>query len=112
MQKVPHHLNRRCHGNRRDLAAARRRPAEQGTLRKQQIAFPPPLPPTELPGKYATTSSHPGPGAPGYTRFLRALNAQPHSSRETELALQWALYDFGRTGGRYRQAVAREGITD
>ena len=31
MRKVPHHLNRRCHGNRRDLAAARRRPAQQGT---------------------------------------------------------------------------------
>jgi outer membrane protein TolC len=28
------------------------------------------------------------------------------------LGLQWTLYDFGRTGGRYRQAVAREGITE
>ncbi len=26
--------------------------------------------------------------------------------------MQWTLYDFGRTGGRYRQAVARERITE
>src|SRR4029077_4333756 len=34
------------------------------------------------------------------------------SYAETEVALQWTLYDFGRTGGRYRQAVARERITE
>ena len=32
--------------------------------------------------------------------------------RKPKSALQWTLYDFGRTGGRYRQAVGRERITE
>jgi len=37
---------------------------------------------------------------------------QTRDYAQTEVALQWTLYDFGRTGGRYRQAVARERISE
>src|SRR5262245_32157529 len=78
---------------------------------QEQVAFAPFLPQVDLFGQYGITSSNLGPGTPGYAGFLRAINDEPHSYQETELALQWTLYDFGRTGGRYRQAVARERIT-
>src|SRR5882762_7665073 len=41
MQKVSGRLNRRCHGNRRDLVPAGRRPAERGLL-MAQVALPGP----------------------------------------------------------------------
>jgi len=70
------------------------------------------LPQVDLFGQYGVTSYNLGPGTPGYAGFLRAINDAPHSYQETEVALQWTLYDFGRTGGRYRQAVARQCITE
>src|SRR5260370_15353266 len=79
---------------------------------KEQMAFAPFLPQFDVFGQYGVTSSNLGPGVPGYTGILRAINDKPHSYQETELALQWTLYDFGRTGGRYRQAVARERIPE
>src|SRR5262245_57560783 len=79
---------------------------------QEQVAFAPFLPQLDLFGQYGITSSNLGPGVPGYAGFLRAINDEPHSYQETELALQWIIYDFGRTGGRYRQAVARERITE
>src|SRR5262245_59668924 len=79
---------------------------------QEQVAFAPFLPQIDLLGQYGLTSSNLGPGSPGYTGFLRATNDETHSYQETEVALQWTLYDFGRTGGRYRQAVAREHITE
>src|SRR5713101_9158814 len=79
---------------------------------QEQMAFAPFLPQFDVFGQYGVTSSNLGPGVPGYTGILRANNDKPHSYQETELALQWTLYDFGRTGGRYRQAVARERITE
>ena len=79
---------------------------------QEQVAFAPFLPQLDLFGQYGVTSSNLGPGIPGYAGFLRAVNDKPHSYQETELALQWTLCDFGRTGGRYRQAIARERITE
>ena len=76
------------------------------------MAFAPFLPQVDLLGQYGVTSYNLGPGIPGYTGFLRAINDEPHSYQETEMALQWTLYDFGRTGGRYRQTIAREHITE
>jgi outer membrane protein len=78
---------------------------------QEQMAFAPFLPQFDVFGQYGVTSSNLGPGVPGYTGILRAINDKPHSYQETELALQWTMYDFGRTGGRYRQAQARERIT-
>src|SRR5262249_33449062 len=86
--------------------------ANERARSQEQVAFAPFLPQLDLLGQYGVTSSNLGPGTPGYTGFLRAVNDEPHSYQETELALQWTLYDFGRTGGRFRQAVARERITE
>jgi outer membrane protein len=79
---------------------------------QEQVAFAPFLPQLDLFGQYGVTSRNLSPGVPGYTGIIRAINDEPHSYQETELALQWTLYDFGRTGGRYRQAMARERITE
>jgi outer membrane protein TolC len=75
---------------------------------QEQVAFAPFLPEIVLLGQYGITSDNLGPGTPGFSGFLRAVNDEPHSYQETEVALQWTVYDFGRTGGRFRQAVARE----
>jgi outer membrane protein TolC len=88
------------------------RAAIEGAQGQEQVAFAPFLPELDLFGQYGVTSSNLGPGVPGYAGFLRAINDEPHSYQEIELALQWTLYDFGRTGGRYAQAVARERITE
>src|SRR5271157_3037892 len=77
---------------------------------QEQVAFAPFLPQFDLFGQYGVTSDNLGPGSPGYTGFLRAIDGT-HSYQETIVALQWILYDFGRTGGRYRLGVARERIT-
>jgi hypothetical protein len=79
---------------------------------QEQVAFAPFLPQIDLLGQYGVTSSNLGPGSPGYAGFLRAVNDETHSYQETEVALQWTLYDFGRTGGRYRQVVERERINE
>src|SRR5262249_19614548 len=79
---------------------------------QEQVAFAPFLPQLDLFGQSGVTSSNLSPGVPGYTGIIRATNDEPHSYQETELALQWTLYDFGRTGGRYRQAVARERLAE
>ena len=47
------------------------------------------------------------PGIPGPTGFILAGNFGTRSYTETEVALQWTLYDFGRTGGRYRDSMTR-----
>src|SRR4029077_21209751 len=88
------------------------RAAIQRAQGQEQVAFSPFLPQIDLLGQYGVTSSNLGPGTPGYAGFLRATNDNTHTYQETEVALQWTLYGFGRTGGRYRQAVARERITE
>jgi outer membrane protein TolC len=88
------------------------RAAVEGAQGQEQVAFAPFLPQVDLLGQYGISSDNLGPGTPGYTGFLRAVNDQPHSYQETIVGLQWTLYDFGRTGGRFRQAVARERIAE
>jgi outer membrane protein TolC len=78
---------------------------------QEQVAFAPFLPQVDLQGQYGVTSSTLAPGVPGPTGFLLANGFGTRNYAETEVGLQWTLYDFGRTGGRYRQAVARERIT-
>jgi outer membrane protein len=78
---------------------------------QEQVAFSPFLPQVDILGQYGVVSATLAPGTPGATGFLLAGNFATRSYAETEVALQWTLYDFGRTGGRYRQAVARERIT-
>jgi outer membrane protein TolC len=79
---------------------------------QEQVAFAPFLPQIDLLGQYGVVSSTLAPGVPGPTGFLLANAFGTRTYAETEVGLQWTLYDFGRTGGRYRQAVARERITE
>jgi outer membrane protein TolC len=79
---------------------------------QEQVAFAPFLPQIDILGQYGVTSGTLAPGVPGPTGFILANGFQPRDYAQTEVALQWTLYDFGRTGGRYRQAIARERITE
>jgi outer membrane protein len=79
---------------------------------QEQVAFAPFLPQIDLLGQYGVTSPTLAPGVPGPTGFLLANGFETRSYAETEVGLQWTLYDFGRTGGRYRQAVARDRIAE
>jgi outer membrane protein TolC len=79
---------------------------------QEQVAFAPFLPQIDLFGQYGATSGTLAPGIPGPTGFLLANGVETRAYAQTEVALQWTLYDFGRTGGRYRQAVSGERITE
>jgi outer membrane protein TolC len=79
---------------------------------QEQVAFAPFLPQIDLLGQYGVVSSTLAPGVIGEEGFLLANGSGTRSYAETGVGLQWILYDFGRTGGRYRQTVARERITE
>jgi outer membrane protein TolC len=79
---------------------------------QEQVAFAPFLPQVDLLGQYGVVSSALAPGIPGDEGFLIPSGTGTRSYAQTEVGLEWTLYDFGRTGGRYRQAVARERITE
>jgi outer membrane protein len=79
---------------------------------QEQAAFALFLPQIDILGQYGVVSATYAPGVPGNEGFILANGFGTRSYAETEAALQWTLYDFGRTGGRYRQAVARERIAE
>ena len=79
---------------------------------QEQVAFAPFLPQVDLLGQYGVVSDTLAPGTAGYAGFLLASGSGTRNYAQTELGLQWTLYDFGRTGGRYHQAVARGHITE
>jgi outer membrane protein len=79
---------------------------------QEQVAFAPFLPQIDLLGQYGIVSATYAPGIPGAEGFLLPSTFGPRSYAETELGLQWTLYDFGRTSGHHSQSVAREAITE
>src|SRR5438093_9590964 len=79
---------------------------------QEQVAFAPFLPQIDLLGQYGVVSDTLAPGKAGYAGFLLASGSGTRSYAQTEIGLQWTLYDFGRTGGRYHQAVARGHIAE
>jgi outer membrane protein TolC len=79
---------------------------------QEQVAFAPFLPQVDILGQYGVVSSTLAPGVPGDEGFIFPNGFGTRSYAETEVGLQWTLYDFGRTGGRYRQTAARERITE
>jgi outer membrane protein TolC len=79
---------------------------------QEQAAFAPFLPQLDYLSQYGVVSSALAPGVPGPEGFLIPNRFGTRSYAQAEVGLQWALYDFGRTGGRYRQAVARERVTE
>ncbi len=79
---------------------------------QDQVAFAPFLPQIDLLGQYGVVSGTFAPGIPGNEGFILPSGTGTRDYAQTEVGLQWTLYDFGRTGGRYRQATARERITE
>jgi outer membrane protein TolC len=80
---------------------------------QEQAAFSPYLPQFDLLTRWGDTSANLSPGAPGPTGAIEPTSlTNAHTYTQAELQLQWLLYDFGRTAGRYNQAVSRERITE
>jgi len=88
------------------------RAAIQRARGQEQVAFAPFLPQVDLLGQYGIVSSTLAPGVPGNEGFILADGTGTRRYAQTELGLEWILYDFGRTAGRYRQAIERTAIAD
>jgi outer membrane protein TolC len=79
---------------------------------QEQVAFAPFLPEANLLVRYGGTSPNLSPGAPGPVGGILPSGTGPHGFAQAELQLQWTVWDFGRTAGRYGQAVSREHIAE
>lgn len=74
------------------------------------VAFSPFLPRVDLFGQSGVVSKTLAPGTPGYVGILLPGDLGTRSYAEAEVGLQWTIYDFGRTGGRFGQAIGRERV--
>lgn len=84
-------------------AAARVEAAQAG----EDIAFAPFLPEVGTSLRYSTFSTQ---VLPGGSFVPASLNAGVSNFTIAEAGIQWTIYDFGRTSGRYGQAVNRAQI--
>jgi outer membrane protein len=71
-------------------------------------AFAPFLPQIDMLTRYVATDKNILPGAPGPTGAVNISAVGPYQLAQSELQLQWTLYDFGRRAGHYGQASMRE----
>jgi outer membrane protein TolC len=78
---------------------------------EEAVAFAPFLPQFDLLSRYVDTGKSTLPGSPGPTGVVAVTGPGPYQVYQSELQLQWTLYDFGRTAGRYGQADLREKIS-
>ena len=76
------------------------------------MAFAPFLPQVDLLGQYGVVSDTLAPGKAGNDGLPPGERLRNPQLRANRTGLQWIVYDFGRTGGRYHQAVAREHIAE
>jgi outer membrane protein len=79
---------------------------------QEQVACAPFLPMVDLIGQYGVVSGTLAPGIPGNEGFILPTGTGTRTYAETELGLEWIIYDFGRTGGRYHQSIAHERIAE
>jgi outer membrane protein TolC len=79
---------------------------------QEDVAFSPFLPQIDYLSHVAVTSPALGPAAAGATGIILPSATATHEYAQAELQLQWTLYDFGRTCGKYRQSQAREQIAE
>jgi outer membrane protein TolC len=77
---------------------------------EEAVAFAPFLPQIDMLNRYVATGKSTVPGAPGPTGIVNPSTIGPYQVYQSELQLQWTLYDFGRTAGRHGQAKMREQI--
>jgi outer membrane protein len=78
---------------------------------EEAVAFAPFLPQIDVLNRYVATGKSSLPGAPGPTGAVNITGIGHYQVCQSELQLQWTLYDFGRTAGRYGQADLRQKIT-
>jgi outer membrane protein TolC len=79
---------------------------------EEQTAFAPFLPEIDLLTHGGVTSPSLGPASAGATGIILPTTFDTHTYNQAEVQLQWTLYDFGRTAGRFRQAEARTRIAE
>ncbi|MFO0808382.1 MAG: TolC family protein [Gemmataceae bacterium] len=79
---------------------------------QETVAFAPFLPEIDLYTRTGVSSPTLGPGAPGPVGAITAAGDGMHAYTQAEVGLQWTLYDFGRTSGKYNQAVTNQRIAD
>ncbi len=80
---------------------------------QEAVAFAPFLPQIDMYSRYGTSSPNLGAGAPGPVGAILPSNeVDQHTFAQAELGLQWTLWDFGRTSGRYNQAMSRRRIAE
>jgi outer membrane protein len=79
---------------------------------EEAVAFAPFLPQVDLLNRYVATGKSTVPGAPGPTGAVNPTIIGHYQVYQSELQLQWILYDFGRTAGRYGQASLRAKIAE
>jgi outer membrane protein TolC len=79
---------------------------------QEDVAFAAFLPEIDFLTHQGITSPTLGPASAGATGIIIPTETATHAYAQAELQLQWTLYDFGRTAGRYYQAKAREQIAE
>lgn len=78
---------------------------------QEAVAFAPFLPEIYWNSRIGVASPVLSPGAPGPVGGILPSGADVvHTFFQAEIDLQWTLWDFGRTSGRYYQAVSRQRI--
>src|SRR5262249_8126916 len=79
---------------------------------EETVAFSAFLPEFDFLSHEGITNPALGPAAAGKTGIILPSATATHGFAQAEFQLQWTLYDFGRTSGRYHQAQARERIAE
>jgi outer membrane protein TolC len=79
---------------------------------QEDVAFAAFLPEIDFLTHEGVTSPSLGPASAGATGIIVPTATATHAYAQAEVQLQWTLYDFGRTGGRYHEALARERIAE
>jgi outer membrane protein TolC len=79
---------------------------------QEQTAFAPFLPEVDLYTRYGGASPTLSPGAPGPVGGILPSGDGPRGFVQAEVDLQWTVWDFGRTAGRYGQALSRERVAE
>ena len=82
--------------------------AVEQAIGQEQVAFAPLLPDLWLNSRSGANTPALSPGAPGPVGAIIPTGDRSASFAQAEVDFQWMLWDFGRTAGRYGQAVTRE----
>ncbi len=77
---------------------------------REEVAFAPFMPEVDMMNRFVAAAHNIGPGAPGILGVVLPTGNGTRDFGQTELQVHWTLCDFGRTSGRYGQAISQEAI--